>query len=341
MTLSRTSLYTADLSTVSVRSHAGDAMNASPHGNVSPSPQGIATRQAPATCGELMQGAIDGQDFLVNCPIDLYAQATLIPADTSGLSVRDASSYSKVANAVALLDAYIEQQKLPERMVLPASLAGHELVVSSRIPRGKGMASSSADLAAALSVACDFRGVKLSAVELSRLIARVEPTDSVHLPGIGHVNHLSGAVHACLPAPDDLSVVVVDCGGEIDTVTFDRDHAREVYRKARAKVVSTLALMTISLRLGDSLGIALAATISARLSQQILPKAPFDDLLESCTRDGALGVNCAHSGTVLGVLYRSSDGIGERLQESITRRFGDDLTIIGNHRVVTGGCHAR
>ena len=30
--------------------------------------------KAPATCGELIQGAIDGQDFLVNCPIDLFSE---------------------------------------------------------------------------------------------------------------------------------------------------------------------------------------------------------------------------------------------------------------------------
>ncbi|MGQ7843120.1 GHMP family kinase ATP-binding protein [Granulosicoccus sp. 3-233] len=337
MTLSRTSLYPTALS---IPNHSENALTLPSHGNVSRKLPDILIRQAPATCGELMQGAIDGRDFLVNCPIDLYAQATLLPTGSSGLVVRDATRYTKVAHAIALLDACAEQQT-PRDVVMERSAAGRELVVTSRIPRGKGMASSSADLAAALSVACELRGLNLSAVELSRLIARVEPSDSVHLPGIGHVNHLNGVVHACLPAPEDLSVIVLDCGGEVDTLAFDREKARSVYHQAQARVTATLALMCNSLRLGDPVGIALAATISARLSQQILPKAPFDELLDSCTRDGALGVNCAHSGTVLGVLYRTSDDLGDALIDSIRRRFGSDLTLIGNHRIVSGGCHAR
>lgn len=288
-----------------------------------------------------MQGAVDGRDFLVNCPIERYARAAAFPSGKSGLLVRDAAHYSKVADAIELLDTYVERQKLPGNKASLGSVQGRELVVTSDIPRGKGMASSSADLAAALSLACDIRGLTLSPVELSRLIARIEPSDSVHLPGIAHVNHLNGAVHACLPAPEDLSVVVVDCGGEIDTLQFDRERARSVYRSAQAKVVATLALLTNSLRMGDPVGIALAATISARMSQEILPKIQFDELLASSTSEGALGVNCAHSGTVLGVLYRSRDGLGETLIESIKRRFGKNLQIIGNHRIVAGGCHAR
>ena len=316
-------------------------MNLSRHENLSRLPQGIVTRQAPATCGELMQGAIDGHDFLVNCPIELYSQAAALPTEQAGLVVRDASQYSKVAKAVELLDRYVEHQQTPDKLARFESGTGNELVVTSSIPRGKGMASSSADLAAALSVACQIRGLSLSPVEISRLIARVEPSDSVHLPGIAYVNHLNGAVHACLPAPDDLSVVIVDCGGEIDTLAFDRERAREVYRQAQAKVIATLALLKNSLRLGDPVGVALAATISARISQQILPKKPFDELLASCASEGALGVNCAHSGTVLGVLYRTSDGLGNTLIDSIKRRFGADLEIVGDHRIVAGGCHAR
>lgn len=200
------------------------------------------------------------------------------------------------------------------------------------------MASSSADLSAALSAVCDSRGLVIPPVELSRLIALIEPSDSVHLPGIAHVNQITGAVHACLPAPNDLSVIVVDCGGQIDTLEFDRERAHAVYRRVQTRLKATLALMTNSLRLRDPVGVALAATISARISQEILPKAPFDDLLESSVNAGALGVNCAHSGTVLGVLYRTSDGLGDTLVRLIDQQFGKDLQIIGSYCIIAGGC---
>ena len=52
-------------------------------------PSPFTTRsRAPATCGELVQGAIDGCDFLVNCPIDLYATASVATVDDGGLHLR-------------------------------------------------------------------------------------------------------------------------------------------------------------------------------------------------------------------------------------------------------------
>lgn len=301
--------------------------------------------RAPATCGELMQGAVDGQDFLVNCPIDMYSTVTLRATPSEDVHVRNAGNHGKIVDALALLEQHFEQHDTAENKVLPIRKPirkqGAELIVDSDIPRGKGMASSSADLAAAVRSVCELRNRSVSGTEMSRLIARVEPSDSVHLPGIAHVNQLDGSVHACMAEPNDLSVIVVDCGGEIDTVGFDRERAHGVYRQRQSQIRSMLSVMKEALSRRDSATIALAATFSARISQQILPKQPFVELLDSCVSDGALGVNCAHSGTVLGVLHRSSEQLTERLRNSIERRFGRDLQILGSHRVVAGGCHAQ
>jgi len=54
---------------------------------------------------------------------------------------------------------------------------------------------------------------------------------------------------------------------------------------------------------------------------------------------GALGVNCAHSGTVLGVMYRSNELLEERLINGISKYFGNDINIIGNHHMISGGCY--
>lgn len=340
MTLSRTSAQTAALSSVSYRAIDTEASSSMQNALKQSTSGMVVCRQAPATCGELMQGAIDNRDFLVNCPIDLHARASVFTADNDGLLVRNAGQYGKVVEAIDLLESYLDTRQDARARQLPARQGGMELLVSSRVPRGKGMASSSADLAAAVSAVCEIRGQCVTPMEVSRLIAHIEPSDSVHLPGIAHVNQITGAVHACLPAPDDLNVLVVDCGGEIDTLAFDRARAHAVYRRVQTRLKAALKLMTCSLQLRDPVGVALAATISARISQQILPKPVFEDLLNSSISEGALGVNCAHSGTVLGVLHRGSDGLEERLSESIRQRFGSDLTIIGNHRIIAGGCHA-
>ncbi|UUZ55883.1 hypothetical protein LP419_10665 [Massilia sp. H-1] len=104
-----------------------------------------------------------------------------------------------------------------------------------------------------------------------------------------------------------MNVLVVDCGGEIDTIAFDRQKARGIYRKNQPYLKEALALLKRGLYEGDPLAVAEAATRSAQLNQQIHIKPQFDEMLRTTRELGALGVNCAHSGTVLGVMYRSSD----------------------------------
>ena len=283
-------------------------------------------RLAPGTCGELVQGATDDGDFLVNCPIDLYSRATVRAVSSAGLQLENQEEHQKVAAALAIA---ARTHGIPVR---------HEASVASDIPRGKGMASSTADISAALDAFSRCSGIDLPPATFAAILATVEPSDCVHFEGIAHVNHLTGQLHESLPPPDGLRVVVVDCGGEVDTMAFDRDRARAVYRANRPTILAALNLLKRGLRGNDPLMVAEAATQSAVLSQQILPKPQLDRLLPLVRTVGALGVNCAHSGTVLGVIYRESEALGAALSEAIDKAFGRDLDLIGDFAIVGGGC---
>jgi L-threonine kinase len=282
--------------------------------------------KAPGTCGELAQGEIDGCDFLVNCPINLFSHATIEQAIALGVDVRDAAHHTKICNAVAL---YAQEQGL--------SLA-HKISIESAIPRGKGMASSTADITAALSAVCRSCDRSLPPEAFASLIAMVEPSDCVHFPGVAHVNHLTGELLGIWQAPQNLRIIVVDCGGEVDTISFDREYARHVYRKNQPIVYGFLERLRHSLQDGDIAAIGEAATESAELSQQIHPKPQFDDLRSLTQGLGALGVNCAHSGTVLGVLYQASNDLRDTLLRGIEQQFGSDLAVLGDFTLIGGGC---
>lgn len=284
--------------------------------------------EAPGTCGELVQGAIDGRDFLVNCPIDLFSRATVCASARAGLHLADPEGFSKIADAVSLLSRQCGLR------------LSHEIRIESAIPRGKGMASSTADITAAVDALCRTCAMRLSDAAVARLLAAVEPSDCVHFPGIAHVNHLTGALIESLPVPDDLRVLVVDCGGEVDTVGFDRERARAVYRRNQPVVIEALTHLRQGLHSGDEAAVAEAATTSARLSQQILYKPQFEQLLAETREIGALGVNCAHSGTVLGVLHRTDEDLTAELIRRIEASFGASLHIYGDFRIIGGGCHA-
>ncbi|SFM77977.1 GHMP family kinase ATP-binding protein [Marinobacter zhejiangensis] len=288
---------------------------------------GVTRLKAPGTCGELVQGALDGQDFLINCPIDLYSYATVKGHPEPGLHISSPGHFSKIRDTLLLAS---EQHDLE---------LAHELNLFSDIPRGKGMASSSADITAAFMAVNDHCGVSLGMESFASVVTEIEPSDCVNFPGIAHLNHLTGHLFESLPAPTGLKVLIVDCGGNVDTITFDRLRARSIYKAHEAYLRDAVATLKRGLITGDLDAVAYAATCSARLNQQIMFKPQFDPLLQFAMTSGALGVNCAHSGTVLGVLFREADELEAHLRTHIAKRFGDSLQILGTFNVIGGGAH--
>ena len=284
--------------------------------------------RAPGTCGEFVQGHIRGQDFLVNCPIDLYAHAEVTPHARAGLAIERPGQHLKIRDTLTLA---------AHELMLPLR---HAVSVRSRIPRGKGMASSSADIAAALGAFLAASDCTVSPLIFAKLLTEVEPSDCVHFNGIAHVNHLTGDLLGQHAPPTGMRALILDCGGEIDTLGFDRERARGVYREHEDRITQAVRTLARGLRDDDATAIADAATESARLSQFIHRKHAFEDLLALVTGLGALGVNCAHSGSVLGVLYLHEPGLGERLLDAVSRQFGTSLAIIGDHAIISGGCDA-
>jgi L-threonine kinase len=292
-------------------------------------PSRVTRLKAPATCGELIQGAIDGQDFLINCPIDLFAEVELVNAPAPGLEIEgeDQCDFAKVSAALT---------RVAE---LYGVALNHRLCITSPIPRGKGMASSTADITAALGAFIRHVGIELNDEGFASLIASIEPSDCVHYPGIAEINQLTGKLFARFSVPSGLRVMVVDCGGQIETLRFDRVRARAIYNEHRAEVIGLLGELRRGLLFSDAAAIGDAASRSARLSQHVLPKRPLDVLHRVATDNGAVGVNCAHSGTVLGVMYVRRPGRADDIARAIERAFGRDLPLLGDHAIIGGGWH--
>ncbi len=285
--------------------------------------------RAPATCGELIQGSIDGHDFLINCPIDLFAEVELTDARAPGLEIegQDEGKFAKVSAALTRVAELYDVE------------LNHRLWITSSIPRGKGMASSTADITAALGAFIRNSGIELNDEGFASLIASIEPSDCVHYPGIAEINHLTGKLFARFPVPSGLRVIVVDCGGRVETMRFDRARARAIYNEHRAEVMGLLGELRRGLLFADAAAIGDAASRSARLSQRILPKPPLEVLHRVATDSGAVGVNCAHSGTVLGVMYVKRPGRADDIARAIERAFGRDLPLLGDHAIIGGGWH--
>lgn len=224
------------------------------------------------TCGELAQGFYRGEPILITCPIEKFSTATVSDefAGIEGLGSKSLLMLEKVLGHFEM-----EDFKLGLRL-------------TSELPRGKGMASSSADIAAvAQAVALSLRK-KLSPDELGKLCAEIEPTDGIFYSGVVAMNPLTGQLVKKIRAQEKFQIAVFDYGGEVDTLKLDRRSNFEFPA------------------LDDTINFELIKK-SAQANQKILPKRGLVELMNLAETLDAVAVNVAHSGTVTGIFFRAYD----------------------------------
>jgi len=260
---------------------------------------------ARGACGELVQGMVDGKYFLITCPIDIQAEATvtLIP----GGRVQGPPGKGKALAAVRLALARLGEREW-----------GVRLAINNPLPPGKGLASSTADVTAAAAATAVALGAELSLKEIKDIALAIEPSDGTFLPGIVLFDHRRGEFQEYLGEPPPLSVLIVDPGGMIDTVRFNQRRDLMIHNQAKEDAVRrAVSLVRQGLARGRADLLAEGATLSALANQGILYKPELETLLAIATRCGALGINTAHSGTVIGILHRPGEVDVNRMEAEI------------------------
>jgi L-threonine kinase len=281
-----------------------------------------ATVRAPGSCGELVQGSMDGVNFLITCPVDLYTEVAVTPGATGPSAAGD-----KTVAAVRLTWERLGIAGLP-----------FTVAVTSELPQGKGMASSSADIAAACLAAARAVGRSLTADEIADIALAIEPTDGIFFPGIVMFDHVRGLIRRPLGAPPPMSVLIFDAGGRIDTLEFNRRADLAALNAAKEKEVRlAVDLVSRGLAAGDCALIGRAATVSALANQAILAKPSLEEVVAIAHRHGAVGVNTAHSGTVLGILFPGEPPAAAVACRTEIARACPALRFLRTARLISGG----
>ena len=219
--------------------------------------------RAPGTCGEFLQGSIDGQSFLVTCPINRYSYA--LSNVIQPFSKEFCALQPKSAQARELVQELVQQKN--KNQICPP------VYVRSDILQGKGMASSSADIsvtAMATALAMDY---DLSLKELEQICLSVEPTDASFYQGVTQFDYIKGTISKPLGMCPPLKILVFDEGGSIDTVSFNKqaDLQNKILEK-ESIIQESFDLFKQGLTTHDIKLIGQAATLSAFGNQRILYK---------------------------------------------------------------------
>ena len=247
------------------------------------------TVRVPGSCGELLQGWHRGEPFLVTCPIARY---TTVRAAASVQGLIGLGEKARCALQLYLREAGIE--KFPFGMQL-----------TSELPRGKGMASSSADIAAVLAAASQALGQPLAPEAILHLAVQVEPTDAVFLSGIVCLNQVTGRVQRVYSNLSHPYLTIFDTGGTVDTADCHACAAKAEESGSRPWTDLLEALAEGERRMAE------AATQSALWNQARLPKHCLEALLQQARDIGALGLVDAHSGTLIVVNWPSQIARGQ------------------------------
>lgn len=236
-----------------------------------------------------------GRHFLVTCPIDMYSSAQVAVTTGAGRISGPADS-PKARNAVKLTLAHFRQSGMDARLRL-----------SGALPRGKGMASSSADVCAAIVATAMALGREITPLETARIALQVEPSDGIMFPRIAMFDHRNGSLARVLGQPPPMRVMALDFGGRVDTLAFNDVNREKILMRLEQRLQESLSCITTGIENGDPEAIARGATISALANQEILFKPQLEAVIELAPKVGAAGVNVAHSGTVIGMLFPDAD----------------------------------
>ena len=285
---------------------------------------GSATVRAPGVCGELAQGVIEGIHFLVTCPVDFYSRVK-VDIYSDGPGVEAPQDCDKAAAAVRRTLFHLKNAKVRAK-----------LTINNPIPRGKGMASSSADLAAAIAATGLALGEEISPYQIAQIALSIEPTDGIMIPGVALFDHRAGIIRESLGPPPPMEIVALDLGGTVDTVQFNMVDRFQRWQSVDEQTGEALRLLRRGIEEQDPELVGRGASISAEASQTVLAKPRLAEVKEFAESVGAVGVNVGHSGTIMGVLLDARERRGKSTYHKALSAFPDAESVY-HFRLLGGG----
>lgn len=288
----------------------------------------MAVAQCPASCGELIQGWILGGEKLVSCPVDWY-------------STVEVDYGSPRADERPLSRAMVE--RLLNYWRYPAELSREiRIEICSTIPIAKGMASSTADIAATAVATAHHLGHSLDETTLARLCVSLEPTDSTLFRQLTLFDHNTAATQIACHAQPQLDLLVLESPETLLTTDYHRLPRLEKLHAHSAALQLAWEKIQQACRTDNPRRMGEAATLSAIASQHLLPKPGFDALLALVEECDLYGLNVAHSGSVVGLMLdrrrHDIDYLQRRLDEKQLSAYWPVRHLL---RMVQGGVELR
>ncbi|CNI91341.1 MULTISPECIES: GHMP kinase [Yersinia] len=266
----------------------------------------MAEAHCPASCGELLQGWILGGEKLISCPINWYSNVS-VTQGKPGPRERP-----RMRQMVKQVLAHFDQSPLLAENIC--------IEFESTIPVAKGLASSTADIAATAMATSRLLGQPLSDESLAQLCVALEPTDSTIFKDLTLFDHQTAQTQLSFPWLPDIDIVLLESSQTVLTEEFHQRKRHSLLLKQAPYLVKAMQQFRLANERRCCYTLGEATTLSAIASESLLPKPQFYQLLDIVEHSGIYGLNVAHSGSVIGLLLNHCQHDVERLLRMLHRK---------------------
>jgi len=239
----------------------------------------------PGSCGELIQGNIQGRDMLISFPVDLFTTVRLYECKNPASRNRFHKSSTLLSNMLERWGyAWLDRQL--------------DIEIESSIPRGKGFASSTADLCGVYICLLKLLRRKYDTKEAMEEFIRIEPTDSILFREMTLFDYKEGKRFSSIGPYMKFHILAFEGSRIVDTQEFNR------------KVLPRLGYLDDiipdvrqAVDISDISGISKASSISIKRNMSRVPYEIFSSIEDLRLKTGGLGIIGGHSGDLLGIVY--------------------------------------
>lgn len=242
--------------------------------------KGTMIASCPGSCGELFQCVVDGREFLMSYGIEKKSQVVIGP---------QAGQVGEVL-----------RPKMLQVMNELTDQIDFDFSFQTDISIGKGYSSSTADMLSILGAYSAYKHKEVSVSLLTSLCSKIEPSDSVGFSDWTVMNPLNGEIKWQTRWKPKLYVYILEPDQMVDTTSFIRMTDSPLYPAEQSEKLLTDFQTACDTQNVELLGAV--ATRSALLNNKRLPKPYLNDIIDLVNELGLLGVNIAHSGSIVGIL---------------------------------------
>ncbi len=279
----------------------------------------------PGSCGEFIQGILGDREYLVSYGVNVYSKAVI---EEKKQDIKKGPYKARKA-----LEAVFKYFNLDIECTKNISLE-----ITSNIPIGKGMASSTGDIGSTIQAGLHLLGKELASHQISKIAATIEPTDSIFIEDNCIFDPLKGEILKRLGYVEGIKVLVLEPEEILNTLKIRKQ--KDYYAKKESNkpfVKEAFHMLEEGFEKKDLNLIGKASTLSGRLNENIHKKEGLEDIIKISENFGAYGVNVAHSGTVIGIILDQEMNPKKLKEKLLLNKLNKKYKKIYSLHVIRGG----